>query len=458
MPTCPDSTSLHLFDPPQGDAVTTAVDDGRYLSTSVCEPERTLPPAPPRTRPAEDSDALLRLVLCAGSVAPRRALLERFGNAESALAAGMPAWRDMGLDAVQCQLLGASESAQHARARQWLMAPGHHLLGWSDPDYPPLLRRSPSAPLALFIAGDPAHLWRPAIAIVGSRQPTPGGRDNAGSFGRAFARAGITVSSGLAAGIDTAAHQATLQAGGVTVAVLGTGPDVPYPTGNAALLEQVACDGVVVSEHPPGTGPRKEHFPSRNRILAALTSGTVVIEAAARSGALITARLAAEAGREVFALPGSIHNPMARGCHRLIRDGATLVESPADVLDALARPFAALAGELQATLAAGLAVDSALPARVAGQMCERTGPSAAPQPRPRRSARVGAIQPNAGHGPTPDDPNSHLLWKALGHDPTDMDQLVSRTGLTAADLSSMLLLMELEGRVTAQHGRYHRSR
>lgn len=409
----------------------------------------------PSTGPHVDveTDAMLRWVLCAGAIAPRRALLERFGSAAAALGAGMQAWRESGLDTSQVRALREDDTPLHARAREWLHAPDHHLLGWGDPDYPPLLRRSPNAPLALFVSGNPEHLWRPAIAIVGSRQPTPGGRDNAGAFARAFAAAGLTVSSGLAAGIDTAAHRATLLAGGVTVAVLGTGPDVPYPSGNAALLDEVASHGAVVTEHPPGTGPRKEHFPSRNRILAALTSGTVVVEAATRSGALITARLAAEAGREVFALPGSIHNPMARGCHRLIRDGATLVESPSDVLDALAQQLAALAGELQHTLTH---VPPVSPRSLStGRQTHAATSPAAFAPRTRAPKPV---QPSAGQDTTADDPNSHLLWKALGHDPTDMDQLVLRTGLTTADLSSMLLLMELEGRVTAQHGRYHRSR
>ena len=399
---------------------------------------------PPVNDPEGEADALLRLVLCGGPVAPRRKLLEGFGSACAVLAAGGSAWRDARLDPDQIARLRADDGPELGRAREWLVARGHHLLGWGDTDYPPLLRRAPNAPLALFVAGDPSLLWRPGIAIVGSRQPTPAGRDNAAAFARAFTRAGLMVSSGAAAGIDTAAHRATLDAGGTTIAVLGTGPDVAYPPDNAGLLDRITDTGALVSEHPPGTGPRKEHFPSRNRILAALTSGTVVVEAAIRSGALITARLAAEAGREVFALPGSIHNPMARGCHRLIRDGAILVESPDEVLDALSRQLENLVGELRESLA------------IPDAMAERP-------PRPERPAvrtsrqTVRPVQRGEGQGPTADDPDSHRLWNALGHDPTDMDQLVARTGLTAADLSSMLLLMELEGRVTAQHGRYHRN-
>jgi DNA processing protein len=235
------------------------------------------------------------------------------------------------------------------------------------------------------------------------------------------------VTSGLAAGVDTAAHEATLEAGGITVAVLGTGPDVPYPRGNARLLARIAAQGAVVSEHLPGTGALKSHFPTRNRIIAGLSLATVVIEAAWQSGALITARLAAETGREVFALPGSIHNPMARGCHRLIRDGAALVEGAGEVIVALAPQAQALAQDLRTRLNAPI-------------------------------HRGDEVHGRAGEDSAPADADYHRLWLALGHDPTTMDELVTRTGLTAAAVSSMLLLMELDGRVQAQHGRYFRNR
>ena len=273
------------------------------------------------------------------------------------------------------------------------------------------------------MAGDPALLWRPALAIVGSRAATAGGCANAASFARAMAATGLCVASGLAAGIDGAAHQAALEAGGATVAVLGTGPDVAYPVRHRPLLERIAAEGAVASEHLPGTGPLRQHFPSRNRILAGLSLGVLVVEAAERSGALVTARLAAEAGREVFALPGSIHNPMARGCHRLLREGAALVESPAEVLEALAP----LAADLARTLRGSL------------------GPVAA-----------GVAHGPPTHAPPPDG-DHHRLWEALGHDPTGMDELVERSGLTAANVSSILLAWELDGRVTSEHGRYTRT-
>ena len=333
---------------------------------------------PSAAPPVADLPFLLRVLLAGGPAGPRRALLERRGP---------PAPIDPAL-AVR---LEAVPRAGIERCLAWLERPRHHLVGWGDPHYPPLLRQQAHAPLGLFVAGDPDLLWRPALAVVGSRAASAGGRDNPRHFARSFCRAGLVVASGLAAGIDAAAHEAALACGGSTVAVLGTGPDRAYPAAHAGLLRQVAESGAAVSEHPPGTPPRAVHFPGRNRIIAGLALGTVVVEAAARSGALITARLAAEAGREVFALPGSIHHPQARGCHRLIRDGA--------------------------------------PSQAG------TGPFCLPL----MSAR-----------------DHHTLWRALGHDPIPMDVLVERTGLTAAALSSMLLGMELDGRVAVEHGRYAR--
>lgn len=356
---------------------------------------------PPAT--AADPLPALRLALAGGPRAPRRALLQAGPAArpDPELAAR--------LDAVPATLL--------ERCLAWLEQPGHHFLPWNDPRYPALLRECADAPLALFVAGDPDLLWRPALALVGSRAASAGGRDNARAFARAFCRAGLVVASGMAAGIDGAAHEAALECGGGTVAVLGTGPDVAYPRRHAGLLERIAAHGAVASEHPPGTPPRAAHFPGRNRIIAGLALGTVVVEAALRSGALITARLAATYGREVFALPGSIHHPQARGCHRLIRDGAQLAETPEDVLAGIA----ALAGRLARQLAPPPAA--------------RPGPATTP------------AQPRGDHD---------KLWQALGHDPIPMDILAERTGLTPATLSSMLLAMELDGRIVVEHGRYAR--
>lgn len=387
----------------------------------------------------DDIDALLRLVAAGGAAAPRKALLHHGRSPSAAIREGAAFWRACRLAESQISALLKPDQATLDNAKRWLADSGHHLIGWTHPDYPPLLRRSPNAPFALFVAGDPALLWHPAVAIVGSRAATPGGRDNATLFSRAIANTGFVVASGLAAGVDAAAHEAALNAGGLTVAVLGTGADVAYPRGHATLHARIKETGAIVSEHLPGTGARAEHFPSRNRILAGLSLGTLVIEAAERSGALITARQAAEAGREVFAVPGSIHNPLARGCHRLIRDGAGLVETATEVIAALAPIAQELAGDLRQRLHDPTSVvHTDCQAGVPGDVRDRFGPS--------------------GTGGASQDAHYQKLWKALGHDPTGMDQLVERTGLTPAELSSMLLLMELDGRVTTQHGRYHRSR
>jgi DNA processing protein len=366
--------------------------------------------------------ALLAFVRAGGAIAPRKRLIERCGSAEAALAAPSAAWRECGFET----RLPASARATHSGDAAWLEREGNHLVGWLDPDYPPLLREIASPPLVLFVSGEPARLWHPAIAIVGSRGPSAGGLRHARDFASALARAGVCVASGLATGIDTAAHEAVLEAGGLTLAVLGAGHDQPYPPSQAPLQARIAETGIVVSEYPPGTPPRRSQFPARNRILAGLALGTLVVEAGLKSGALITARQAAAGGREVFALPGSIDNPLARGCHHLIRDGAQLVESPDDILAALP------------PLATGLGM--ALERRLA----QFEPANQVPKPVPAE--------------PEPQDGDPHGLWQALGHDPTDMDQLVARTGLTAATLSSMLLVMELQGRVSMEHGRYSRKR
>ncbi len=314
-----------------------------------------------------------------------------------------------------------------------MLLPRHH------PDYPALLRRAPGPPDVLHVAGDPLLLWHPAVAIVGSRSPSAAGAEHAFDFARALAQAGFCIVSGMAAGIDAAAHRGALSVHGRTVAVLGCGVDVAYPPTNRDLHRQIREQGAVISEFPDGTPARRAHFPQRNRIVAGLSLGTLVIEAALRSGALITARLAADAGREVFALPGSIHNPMARGCHRLIRDGAALVESPGEVVEALSPIAQSLADALRGRLGSAQVPGVAVPPATSQSALEE--PGAPPLP-----------------VPSSQDPKYQRLWKALGHDPTGMDALVSRTGLTAAELSSMLLLMELDGFVAVQHGRYSRKR
>jgi len=365
--------------------------------------------------------ALLHLVAIGGGTAPRRTLLQQLGSARAVIEAGWSTWRAAGLDARQCQALSTPHSPSGEILRWFDGGTHRQLVGFADADYPPLLREIAEPPLALFIVGDPACLWHPALAIVGSRTPSAGGMENARTFTAAIARAGLAVTSGLAAGIDGVAHRTVLDAGGLTTAVLGTGIDIPYPHRHADLYQQIASSGVVVSEYPPATPPRRGHFPARNRIIAGLSLGTLVVEAAQRSGALITARLASESGREVFAIPGSIHNPMAKGCHRLLRQGAALVEDADEIIENLA-PLAARLGQV---VRQRLRADSAISTP---------------------SVRL------------PDSPDARRIWQALGHDPVGLEQLAERTGLNAAALSATLLMLEIEGWVSSEHGSYARKR
>ena len=298
---------------------------------------------------------------------------------------------------------------------RWLEMPRHHLLRRDQPAYPERLAILPGAPPLLFVKGDPEVLRQPAVAIVGSRNPSGHGRRVAGDFAGELVRYGLVITSGLAVGIDAAAHRGALAAGGLSVAVCGTGLDTVYPRSHARLADELATEGALVSEWPPGTPALPAHFPRRNRIISGLTLGTLVVEAAVRSGSLITARLAAEQGREVFAIPGSIDNPLARGCHALIRQGAKLVESTADILE-----------ELPAQLGRAQSLQpESLPTEVA--------PSA--------------------------DPAAQVLLDALGHASASLDELVERAGLTPQTLSSMLLTMELQGLVEVlPGGRYGRLR
>jgi DNA processing protein len=226
------------------------------------------------------------------------------------------------------------DGASHALA--WLERPGQHLLMWDQPEYPALLAEISDAPPLLFVAGDPGILEKPQLAMVGSRRASKPGMDTARAFSRSLAGAGFVITSGLALGIDGAAHQAALDVGGQTVGVLGTGLENFYPQRHLALAEAMIERGsAVVSEFPLEAGPQASHFPRRNRIISGLSLGVLVVEASVASGSLITARLAAEQGREVYAIPGSIHHPGARGCHQLIRDGAVLVETIEHILEAL---------------------------------------------------------------------------------------------------------------------------
>jgi DNA processing protein len=305
----------------------------------------------------------------------------------------------------------------------WLGQADHHLLTWDDERFPSLLRDIPSPPAALWLAGDPDVLWQPQLAVIGSRNPTAGGTDNARSFAGELARQGLTITSGMASGIDSAAHEAALDAAGHTIAVLGTGLDIVYPASGRSLAQRIRQQGALVSEFPLGAPPKRAHFPARNRIISGLSLGVLVIEAGLRSGTLITARMAANQGRDVFALPGSIHNPLAKGCHRLIRDGARLVESVAEILQELAPLAGRLAHQVQQELDAGL---------------ER-------QRQP--SLELGENDPQLGL-----DSEYRQLWSCLGHDPRPVDAIIEQSGLTARAVSAMLLMLELRGMVEAHPG------
>lgn len=363
------------------------------------------------------------------------------------------------IDAVLAQLRQASaplgesarawlkrpDEAQLAADLAWLSAPGHRLLCCTEADFPPLLETIPQPPAALFVAGDAGLLLHPQVAIVGARGASAGGLAYARRFARALAQAGFVITSGMADGIDGAAHAAALDSGAPTIAVVGTGLDIVYPRKHRALAGRIEAGGALVSEFPPGTAARADHFPRRNRIIAGLALGTLVIEAGLQSGSLITARLAGEQGREVFALPGSIDNPLARGCHRLIRDGARLVEEPADITEALAPAARALGREL----AARLAEDEAPPLPAPSAQEASVSPS-----RAKAGKALPAFRPG-GHGP--ESPQDRLLREALGHDPASLDELADRTGLPPAALSSMLLMLELDGQVEGLPGnRYQR--
>jgi len=342
------------------------------------------------------------------------ALIGQHGTAVRALHAAQRG--ETSADAECREWLRAPDRARITEDIAWLGVVDHHLLTAHSVDFPPLLREMPGGPAALFVAGDATALWRAQVAIVGSRSASQGGLANARSFARALSAAGFAITSGLAEGIDGAAHAAALDAGGITLAVLGTGPDVVYPTRHRELAARIAQSGALVSEFPPGTPGRPENFPRRNRIIAALALGTLVVEAGLRSGSLITARCATDQGRDVFAIPGSIHNPLARGCHQLIRQGAMLVETADEIV-------------------AGL-----------GPLAERLGA--------HLRERLDSAEVPAGRaaGVEEGDPQYQQLLAALGHEALGIDSLADRTGLAVAALSSMLLVLELEGEVAVERG------
>jgi DNA processing protein len=353
--------------------------------------------------------AWLRLERTKG-VGPRGALalLAAFGSPEAIFSADMASLCAHVSPAQARAILqpASSDTARLVEATlRWLDAPGRHVLALGEPGYPALLANIPDPPLLLYINGRVELLASPGLAIVGSRNASTQGKANALAFAEALSGAGLCIVSGLALGIDAAAHEGALdgaahRAGGGTIAVIGTGPDLVYPARNRALAGRIAHEGCIVSEYPVGTPPLPGNFPKRNRIISGLAAGVLVVEAAAQSGSLITARQAAEQGRDVFAIPGSIHAALSKGCHILIREGARLVDSAADVLEAMAL---------------------------------------SPLARPECVCPSAPVQ-----APAPDD---EALLAALGHDPVEPDTLLATLGGTPGELSTRLLMLELAGMV-----------
>jgi DNA processing protein len=364
-------------------------------------------------------EAWLRLAETPGlGRASARALLGEAGSAEAAF--DLPAAslrRIAGSIADALKAPPSSELAELiARTADWLGGSGadeaRAVVALGDPRYPESLLNTADPPLLLHALGRLDLLGAPSLAMVGSRNPTAQGVDNARAFASALSQAGWTIVSGLALGIDGAAHEGALQGRGSTVAVVGTGLDRVYPRRHLALAHRIAREGAVVSEYPLGTPAIAHHFPRRNRLIAGLTRGTLVVEAAVQSGSLITARLAAESGREVFAIPGSIHSPQSRGCHALIKQGAKLVDGAQDIIDEL-----------------GQAPGAVPPA-------SKTSTVGAEARAPETSGRSSA----------------DAVLDAMGFDPVPLDELVRRCGMSAPELNARLLDLELRGRVARLPG------
>lgn len=350
-----------------------------------------------------DLAAWIRLTSVPGVGAEtQRRLLKDFGPPENIFAAGYGALQASVGEAAAQGLATHDAAAGIAAAVAWAAEAGNHIVTLADADYPQSLLTSADPPVLLYVKGRVELLNAPAFAIVGARSSTKQGEANATAFAKFLSEAGLTIVSGLALGIDAAAHRGALEGKGSTVAVIGTGIDRIYPAGNADLARRIAEQGAIVSEFALGTPPLSPNFPRRNRIIAGLGRGCLVVEAAERSGSLITARLAAENGSDVFAIPGSIHSPLSKGCHKLIKQGAKLVDNAADILEEL-----------------------------------KWGTAAASRPAE----------------PVPDDP----VLAALGQDLCDLDTLCQRTGMAAEALLARLLPLELEGLVAQlPGGRYQR--
>ncbi|CAM2139414.1 DNA processing protein [Pararobbsia alpina] len=399
------------------------------------DPMRAQPLAP------DELSAWLRLVGTPqlGPIRIRR-LLERFGLPVDVLRAKPSQLERVLGQTLAEEVLAPSTTAfrrEVEHVARWLEVPHHHLLVLGDPAYPPALLESPDPPPMLYVSGrlellHPGGEGQPGVAVVGSRSATHAGRTQAQRFATALGDAGVRVVSGLAMGIDAVAHSSALDTAGGTVAVVGTGVDRVYPLENRELGERIAVEGAVVSEWPLGTPPRPAHFPRRNRVIAALSAGVLVVEATPHSGSLITAQLAIDYGRDVYAIPGSIEAPCKRGCNRLIREGAMLVESPNDLL--------ALLG-LICPEAEARSVRQRHASTLASAPAAQVADSQTPAPGLSATAANGSVL-----GQVP-DPQALGVLAALGHDPAPLDVLVARTGLSGAQVQAAVLALELNGQV-----------
>ncbi|EEA03677.1 DNA protecting protein DprA [Burkholderia sp. H160] len=388
--------------------------------------------------------AWLRLSLAPGlKPAALRLLLGAFGLPEAIFAQSQQVLAEIAGEAAGRAVLappGPAFDGQLDAVLAWRELPGNQIVTLDDPAYPRTLLTMPDPPPLLYIKGRLDLLHTRAVALVGSRSATPQGIDDAWRFARELSAAGVTVVSGLALGIDGAAHRGGLEGVGGTVAVIGTGADLVYPAAHHALARQIATQGAILSEWPLGTPARAANFPQRNRLIAGLVSGVVIVEAAMRSGSLITARLANEMGRDVFALPGSIHAPLSRGCHRMIKQGARLVETPDEVLEELGiarRPMsnAKRAAKRAVPLEhAGLRISSGAKASPAATAAFADPPPSEPAPQPMLAS------------------DTERLLAALGHSPTTLEILAARTEMEDAALHAVLLRLELAGEVTLLPG------
>ena len=309
-------------------------------------------------------------------------------------------------------LLRQAEMDEVRQELAWLHKPNNHLLTWHDALYPPQLKLIPDPPMVLFVKGDLNCLLLPQLAVVGSRNATQSGLNNARAFSADLAAKGLVITSGLAAGVDAAAHQGALDGGGQTVAVMGTGINTIYPKQNQQLAKDITHHGAVVSELPFNMPPHAGNFPRRNRLIAGLSLGTLVIEAARKSGTAITARLSMESNRPVMAIPGSIHNPMARGCHELIRQGACLVESAGHILEELQPHIHMLGDQLSHHL---------------NNMQQTT------VEKPDNDPHIEVTE------------TQQQIYRQLDYHPVSFDAIVKQTGLSSAVVASDLLIMELSG-------------